>query len=939
MILMILRKMMRNRWLVLCLLVGSIVAVAMVSSIPLYTDGVLQRMLTRDLEQFQETSGSFAGRYTVRKSYEDPLQPFVVSYARYDALAHEKMIPALGIPVLAWTNQLVVDYLEASPVPRREAAPKRRLIKLEGFRGAQDHLRIVQGRLFASGLVDGAIEAVVSEQAFIDLDLRLDELYAATDLRMLLAQPLRIRVVGTYSVNDPRDLWWFQGLWNYTDVAIADYDLVRGMFADPQTRLLTASRWSFALDYHAITLGNLSRIVNAFEAQLAFLLANEIDFTLPMIEVLRAYVERERALLSTLWFLQVPVLVMLAFFLSMVSILIIDAERNEIAVLKSRGAGGGQVFLVYLLESLFLGAAALAAGPPLGVLVCRVIGAGNGFMEFVQRAALNVPLSPKAYLYAGLSAGFLVVTMLLPASLAARTTIVHHKRSRSRADKAPNWRRFFPDLILIALAGYGYYGYRTQWTILARTGMKATELPLDPLVVLVSTFFILGVGLLFLRVYPALVRLLFRAGRRVWPAVLYAPFLHIGRSGGQEQFLMLFLMLTLSIGILDARIARTINRNVQERIQYATGADITLREKWPADTAATGSNLPAVAGSRETLVYREPDFARFASLQGAAAATKVFRKKEVLVAGTLDPMFKASFMAIVPHEFGGIAWFRPDLLPSHWNQYLNLLTENPNAFLVSQSFADVHGVRLGDTIYVTWTDHGYLDGIVYGFVRYWPTYNAFGAGEGETSELVVANLAYEQAKMATEPYEVWIRKAAGASSAEVYGALQEKGIPIESLADATPALVAAKNDAMLQGINGALTMGFIVAMIVCTSGYLIYWILSLQGRVLQFGTFRAIGLPRRALIGMIAWEQVLISLVALAAGVVIGGAAADLFVPLLALTRNASQQVPPFKVIAEAGDYVKLYAIIAAMLGLGLGILGVRISRIRISQALKLGEE
>jgi putative ABC transport system permease protein len=134
-------------------------------------------------------------------------------------------------------------------------------------------------------------------------------------------------------------------------------------------------------------------------------------------------------------------------------------------------------------------------------------------------------------------------------------------------------------------------------------------------------------------------------------------------------------------------------------------------------------------------------------------------------------------------------------------------------------------------------------------------------------------------------------------------------------------------------------MGFVVTMIVSTIGFLIYWIISLQGRVLQFGVFRAMGLSRASVLAMIVWEQALISLVAIVAGIVIGGAAGDLFVPLLELTRSAAQQVPPFRVLADRGDYVKLYVMVGAMLGVGLTVLGVRISRIRIAQAIKLGEE
>jgi len=76
-----------------------------------------------------------------------------------------------------------------------------------------------------------------------------------------------------------------------------------------------------------------------------------------------------------------------------------------------------------------------------------------------------------------------------------------------------------------------------------------------------------------------------------------------------------------------------------------------------------------------------------------------------------------------------------------------------------------------------------------------------------------------------------------------------------------------------------------------------------------------------------------------AAGIPIGGVAGDLFVTLLKLTRAAARQVPPFRVIANRGDYLKLYDIVGGMLAVGVAVLSVRIWRMRMAQAAKLGKE
>jgi hypothetical protein len=62
-----------------------------------------------------------------------------------------------------------------------------------------------------------------------------------------------------------------------------------------------------------------------------------------------------------------------------------------------------------------------------------------------------------------------------------------------------------------------------------------------------------------------------------WPPLLESGpvciFHQISRSNGQEQFLMIFLILALSIGLFNANAARTINRNTEDSIRCEIGAD------------------------------------------------------------------------------------------------------------------------------------------------------------------------------------------------------------------------------------------------------------------------------------------------------------------------------------------------------------------------------
>ncbi|HHY82475.1 MAG TPA: ABC transporter permease [Clostridiales bacterium] len=947
MVRMVIRKMLNNPWMMICLLIGSILAVAMVSSIPMYTDGVLQRMLIKDAEDYQVQTGYYPGRYHVKGSFytnyvpEDRARAFRV----FDRNITNEKIPGIELPVISQARLITMDYFSALPEKQREEKPIKRNVRLEGLQDIADHIEIIHGRLFSKEKQDGLYEVIVTEQAMKELDLRLNEVLLLTDMIKRIEEPIKVKVVGVFQNKDTQDPYWFQSLAPYKTSMLLDYDLLYQDFIQTDSTLITGAQWYFAFDYHAMTLDSIPGILEANQQHLDYYKEyRSLEWKFPILPILEDYHKREARLKLTLWMLQVPILLMLAFYLFMVSQLTIENEKNEIAVMKSRGASGLQIFFSYLIESMILSMIALLLGPPLGLFLCNVLGASNGFLEFVQRMALPVSLSVKAYQYSMLAILLFMVTMLIPASSASKTTIVQYKQKKSRIQKQPLWKKLFLDIILLGISIYGLYTYEMYQKFIHFADVEASSISIDPLLFVTSTMFIIGAGLLFLRIYPILISAVFWLGKKRWSPVFYASFIEVGRSGGQNQFLMLFIVVTLSIGIFNANAARTLNTNYEERIRYQNGADIVVQAYWPnnakpvIDPYQTGM-VPNM-GQQEPIQYQEPPFGPFKNLKGVQSAAKVFVRDKVSVTLPDARASKVTLMGIIPDEFGRTTWFRNGLLPHHINEYLNLMALDPRAVLLSASFKEKYGVKEGDSIFITWEDQGVFEAIVYAFIDYWPTYNPNKKSQsGEKPDFLVASYSYVRAKMALEPYQVWLSKSPDATSEEIYKDIEDKKIKIVSLKDTDQTIIKMKNDPMVQGTNGVLTLGFIVTMVICMVGFLIYWILSIHRRVLNFGIFRAIGLSRGKVIGMLACEQVLISGLSIVIGIVTGLVSSRLFVPLLQIANNAVDQVPPFQVVTNPADFARIYVIVSMMLAVGISVLGFIISKIKIAQVIKLGED
>ena len=99
-----------------------------------------------------------------------------------------------------------------------------------------------------------------------------------------------------------------------------------------------------------------------------------------------------------LFILSAPVVSIVLYYISLSAGMVVDRQRNEIAILKSRGVGTWQIVGVYILEGLLVGAIAMIIGPFLAKYLAQVIGKTYTFLVFTNREDLPIeqPVSEPA---------------------------------------------------------------------------------------------------------------------------------------------------------------------------------------------------------------------------------------------------------------------------------------------------------------------------------------------------------------------------------------------------------------------------------------------------------------------------------------------------------------------------------------------------------------
>lgn len=928
----ILRKMISKKWLFIALLIGNILLTGIAASNPLYADAVMQRMLTDDMDAYLTKKNAYPGLVSVFFNGSVKKNGLI---KENEALAHA--VPAdFGVPARMEVRRYFMSPMQNQPLIERDDA-KISSIGLGALEDVAAHARIVAGRMFDSERrADGTVEVIVSQRALVELNLLMGERREFPKLTDTDGQPIVIEVVGVYDVSDVEDPYWVRSPSSYKSECLLDFDLFNRLFVREDLPVALSGCWYELLDTEQMSARNAQALYEtALKYQEMGKNRQYLTVTVAFSDILKNHISQARRVRVTLWVLQAPIYILLAAFVFMVSRQILETEEAEISVLKSRGVSGGQILSMYLLQSCLLALAGTAAGVPLGALITQALGSANAFLEFVSRRALPVRVGRETALYALAAAAVSILAMVLPVRRYAKVSIVAQKQKKARRAR-PFWQKAFLDVIALGTALYGLYSFNGQKAQLAER-ILAGEVP-DPLLFLCSSLFIIGAGLVAIRLIPLFVSAVFRVFRRLWSPALYASFLKVLRQRANQDFIMIFLVMTIALGVFNAQTARTINDSAEENTRYVTGADVVLREKWESNADQVAEN-PSL-----DLIYYEPDYGVYQTMEGAASVCKVFTDANVSCSVPGGTLKKTLLMAIDTDAFGRTAWFDASLLPHHINEYLNAMAQNARAVLVSANFRDEYGLKLGDVINYWNTDSESTRGIIYGFVDYWPGYAPFtheksadGVYRETENHLIVANLSQVQDVMGVRPYSVWVRAKDGAQF--LYDYAETSGTRYAVFEDVDAKIVEMKNDPMIKSLNGVLTVGFIVALALCFIGFLMYWILSIRQRTLQFGIYRAMGMRMREILTMLLNEQLCISVLSIAVGAAVGHLAAKLYMPLIQIAYASSDSYLPLRTSVDVSDTLRLLVIVAVMLIACMAILFTIIRRMKIAQALKLGED
>ncbi|MCH7734061.1 MAG: ABC transporter permease [Chloroflexi bacterium] len=638
--------------------IGVLLAVSIMSATVLYFDSLRNIALQHDLQQQAPSRMDI-----LIETRQSPVNP--QSHEEIVKYVETRLESRLGRISAGITTALKSNtFFLANPgdeVP--PLADDRRRASFVTVPGIEDHASLISGgwpsrTLPAVGDELLTIDAAVSAEVAEAFGLETGDIFVMAPFWEAAHDRVQARVSGVYQRNEQDDLFWrvFDDALRFGDTSFQF-----ATFIVPEPSMLEAlggyfpslgSRYGWLVDIetariHASaserTQDSLESLDDEFRAELdGYRLTSELGIVLSRFD-------------TRLFFNKIPMFVVLVlivlvvlYYVSTIAGLLVDAQRGEIALLRSRGATSTQIVVVYATEAFVLTAIAIPVGPYLAAGAISVIGSLPWFSDLNNGSALPVEVTASVFRLAALGGLLSLLALLVPAISAGRIGLLEHRMSVARPAKLPVYQRYYLDLALLGLVLFLF------WQLQQRGSFVATNIfgedKVNQLILAVPAIFLVAAGIVLLRIFPISMEILgrFLSSRIMSP--ITSPVLVLGvwqmaRNPAHHARLSLLLILTASLGVFAATFAGTLDQSFVDRVFYETGADFRV----------TGIQLPVSARGRSVIVEN-----LLRSTEGISGVSPVIRGGGGLI--SISPV-RFDFLGVDSATLPDVAWTRSDFGP------------------------------------------------------------------------------------------------------------------------------------------------------------------------------------------------------------------------------------------------------------------------------------
>lgn len=941
-------------WLLFSLVgIGVMISVILLCTLPLFTTVATSADL-RNMFGATPDGYDFGPQITINKLSPGFLHQAEQITTRTVAQSH--------VPYISSSQQFSIQTppldIFTTPVNTQQVGSSDEQMVLNGYamQQAQSHVTLLQGQLPQVNSLQQEIQIAVTQSVADNLGLKLGSLLYAHVPSNAGNTVWRVRVVGIFAPMSTTDAFWHQQTFQpqlrgetvlYTVLAennalIAASNAAQYAAAEP-----FALSYYYKLNPAAINANDFTTLQmqeqnmsNQFRNLLGSL--NNVQQVTPqgtLFTSLSQYGSRIDIAEVSISFLLLQILVLTLIFISIISTLLVEHQSDTIAVLQSRGATQRQILLSFVLQSLFLALIALLIGPVLALQGVRVI--AQHLLPTVDQNALDIlaqnPLQTvlRESWFAPGAALCAAIIMIISVYRSSGSNILILRREASRIQRPPLWQRLYLDVVLSLLVLVGYIEY----SAVQQSFGAETLLLLGPFAFLAPLLMIVAVVLLFLRVFPFLLRTILYVGAR-WRGITLLALIQLQRSTRIATYFIVILTLTLSFTVFSLIFSASQQQHMLDNAAYQVGADFSGQ----LPTFAMGQSDKTIAQEYRNIVgvtsvcagYRTalgPRSGDVMPIQTFAVHTDTFAQTALWIQQNSTQPLSVLMRDLQQYRENGI---KQDVVyalvdQSMWAAF-HLRQGTPFTLPTSGTTStNIHFIALDEVSHVPGTYDALPDG--YGMIVDYQNFASVYAKDTSTTSL--------------SPNFIWLKTKSDAPDiAHVRAVLTQSSLQLFSLLDRRAEILASHKDALFIAITGTLGVNTLAALFLgMVTTMCVIWT-SMVRRQIDFSVKIALGMTRRQLTYLLLWEFSLIYIIALLLGIGLGIALSQIITPLLVFTSSngnadffSQLAIPSVQIIIPTQQIIILLSGCIVFLVTLLCLFTLTVSRYTLSQALRLNED
>jgi hypothetical protein len=512
------KRVANSRWLLASVFAGVLVSASLVSAIPVYISSLTQLSLNLEIDnlgRFGTTAFAFANNLILTESRFDESDQVVG-----DAIDRNLLPAYAGRERILGTHNL---WIELGPT-RVETGVDPPSGVVRHLSNVENYVTIISGRNAASTVLSGAngpiVEAIVSENAFDLFGLGVgDEVTVGVAEDAPGRVTLRIVGVADNSSFDGTLVSIASGFLNpptqidpelgppplplfVTEQAITDAvgPIFRGIVVDAiwfiQFEPEVLKTWTGAETLER--LDDFEREINT-----GLIGAN---ITTPLRRIVNGAEARA-------FFARVPMLLLLAvlsvtvaFYLGMMVIYLVQSRNEDAALMRTRGVGFRSLLRIYSFEGLVVTVAAVVLSPLVAIAFVMAAGFSPSFSPLTDGGPLPFVPQITPFIIAVVVGLICLAVIVLPSALMARSGVLSQRFQSARPPGLSLFHRYYLDLLLLVLGGFVFWELQSRGELVS--GGLFQDVEINEALLFAPVLFLVVVALVFMRLFPLLVRYL-----------------------------------------------------------------------------------------------------------------------------------------------------------------------------------------------------------------------------------------------------------------------------------------------------------------------------------------------------------------------------------------------------------------------------------------------